>query len=564
MSSDHTERASSSRLSPLARPFNLNPNSLHHQYQPQYLNVDLSHFDAYANHSSSSSLQYGSQLPFNILQIPRWKDKDGAVPVPGAFSSKRGKSPAEELKALGELSESLHGKCIGISGKENEDRSKEQQIEVECVPFSTISELWPNTITEYPQSEMCPTTYRSCDSNIISCERNLSQLFDSYAAKLRISYSSDSDFPVQVSAASDAHTYYLPFDLLLHQNLYSEVHGAVSNNNQFNCNPSSIKESYTLLDNNDKEVFHELMMAKYDDGKDGKSIAHEVIDSLTVSKSELHITHPSSPHYLTLKLHGTEEDDPVEYSSKMLGENDSDLDSPCWKGTMTANQSTLEHPGHVNLQHLKSGQEALSSFSPLSSQFSSSDDEQNINYCESECDGDNASLFLKSASLTVSLPSEELISTNSITAGSSSSEQRNRIGIHSSNNICLPDEEHALLKKNGPNVAGFARWIEDPRHDDSTSISFASNVFSSSSCTVGVPADFTETHGSATRSFSMPPRLDIQRIVITMNELSELLMQKYSNDLDSLNEHEHDIIQSIISNLTVCIRNWVVRKNSDA
>ncbi|KAM1626591.1 hypothetical protein TB2_014703 [Malus domestica] len=39
-----------------------------------------------------------------------------------------------------------------------------------------------------------------------------------------------------------------------------------------------------------------------------------------------------------------------------------------------------------------------------------------------------------------------------------------------------------------------------------------------------------------------------------MHEMSELLVQNYPNDLDSLDEHKHDRIQHIITNLSMCIQ----------
>lgn len=49
----------------------------------------------------------------------------------------------------------------------------------------------------------------------------------------------------------------------------------------------------------------------------------------------------------------------------------------------------------------------------------------------------------------------------------------------------------------------------------------------------------------------MPISLPILNV---MHEMSELLVQNCPNDLDSLDEHKHDTIQHIISNLSMCIQ----------
>jgi hypothetical protein len=136
--------------------------------------------------------------------------------------------------------------------------------------------------------------------------------------------------------------------------------------------------------------------------------------------------------------------------------------------------------------------------------------------------------------------------------------------MHGSSCVVLPSVLEDYFTSSGQLltgqcVGGFGKAIKDTAPNGSTSVSlFASkHVFDSSSCREGVSTDLSETYGGATKPLCSPPRLDFQIVVKTMNELSELLMQNCTNDLDSLNEHEHDIIKRIIHNLTLCIRNRV-------
>ncbi|KAF2313558.1 hypothetical protein GH714_011687 [Hevea brasiliensis] len=487
--------SSSSRLSPLAHPFAFN----------------FSNTYCFSNIGAISSFpQYPSravQLPFNVSLSESGSDFDAITPVSGIIrpgyilcKSGSGKSPAEGFKLCGEKSDCLYGKCIGISGMDNENKSKDaKQIDVACVSYQLTSELCAQSTSElfhttiHTESGLTgPLTLSSCDSNTTFYERNFAEQLDSYAANLKFSHSSESNYS-PVSGPAGTHT------------------------------------------------------EKSMDRENGKPIIPEVMNSLIMSNSELQITNLIVPHDLTVKLHGAKEADPVEDSSNMLGINDSDLDSPCWKGTMAAYQSTFEDSGPVDSQYLKSRQEALSSLNPLAFQLFPSNNKQNMSSSGNGYGGDNFSFFLETASSAVNLLSKELRSANSDTAGSSSSELSNINETHCSNDIHLPDKEGSLLKYlisnpmlklscmlpplqvnnyckyncqliTGPNVSGCVIRTEHAKYHCSTGIPVGSqNVFSSSFCRVGVPSDLTKAHGDATRYFSRSPRLDLKKMVVTMN-----------------------------------------------
>ncbi|XP_057993965.1 uncharacterized protein LOC131174487 [Hevea brasiliensis] len=296
---------------------------------------------------------------------------------------------------------------------DNENKSKDaKQIDVACVSYQLTSELCAQSTSElfhttiHTESGLTgPLTLSSCDSNTTFYERNFAEQLDSYAANLKFSHSSESNYS-PVSGPAGTHTGYLPLDLLLHQNIDSDVYDSVSHDNTLSFNPTSIKDSCAQFNVNDKEFSCKILIEKSMDRENGKPIIPEVMNSLIMSNSELQITNLIVPHDLTVKLHGAKEADPVEDSSNMLGINDSDLDSPCWKGTMAAYQSTFEDSGPVDSQCLKSRQEALSSLNPLAFQLFPSNNKQNMSSCGNGYGGDNFSFFLETAFSAVNLLSK--------------------------------------------------------------------------------------------------------------------------------------------------------------
>ncbi|XP_052311165.1 uncharacterized protein LOC7490720 isoform X5 [Populus trichocarpa] len=558
--------------------------------------------------TKSTELGYEAHKSGDLRGILHWKDKHGGFSMFNDDPTKQALvhmlfifpagSPAEGLKLSPETSDSLCGKLSGISLKDHEVRPKRtREIDSQCVPislkFSRTSDLNSSAILQDPQSGINylppSVSWSSCDTNIAYFGRSLSQQLDFHAAKQNVPPSSDiNSLPVLVSEPSVASTGYLPFNHVLSENLDSDGDGGVSKNNFLGYGQASLKKPHAVVDKS-KEVFHNKVLTdKGKEGKMGKPVTHEVMEPVPMAKSELQITCPSLLIDLTLESLGIKESDPIENSSKIINENDSDLDSPCWKGKLAAEQSSCEVSVPDNFQHLKSEQEACSYLNPLAPHFFPSSDKQKVNYCGNEGDGNDCFSFQKTASSVVNLFSREQRLQHSATAGSSSSEQSSITEAHCYSDMHVPNKEYELLTDSssssmhgsscvvlpsvledyftssgqlltGQCVGGFGKAIKDTAPNGSTSVSlFASkHVFDSSSCREGVSTDLSETYGGATKPLCSPPRLDFQIVVKTMNELSELLMQNCTNDLDSLNEHEHDIIKRIIHNLTLCIRNRV-------
>ncbi|CAK7357507.1 unnamed protein product [Dovyalis caffra] len=647
MASD-TKRGSLSRLSPLARPFTLskpiNPSFARNSSlqdtslspSSSILDQSFSSFslegDSFAYYPQYSSgvcqesadfaLFTKSKSDFNAVPVNKspelgykpksgdhqgilhWKDKLGGFSISNDDPTKQG-SPAEGLKLSAETSDSLCGKFSGISRKDLELRPKtSRQIDTKCISFSAVksgptpsnfstsSDLHSSALLQDPQSGINylppAISWSSCDSNIASFGRSFSQQLDFHPAKLNVSPSSDSDYlPALASEPSGASTSYSPLNHGLSENLDSDGYGGVSKNNIFWYGQASGKKPHAVVDRS-KKVFHgEVLTDKGKERKMVKPVTHEIMEPVPMAKSELQITCPRLPTDLTLKSLGVEESDPIENSSKIINVGDSDLDSPCWKGKLAANQSSCEVSIPDNFQHLKSGQEACSNLNPLAPHFFPSKDKQKVNYCGNECDEDDGLSFQKTASSAVSLSSREQRLQNSATAGSSSSEQSSITETHCYNDMHVPNKHYELrtdscsssmlssscmvqpsvLKDyftssgqllSGQNVRGFGKDVKDAVPNSTSVPLFASkHVISSSSCRAGVSANLSETYGGVTKPLCTPPRLDIQIVVKTMNELSELLMQKCANDFDSLNEHEHDIIKRIVHNLTLCTRSRV-------
>ncbi|KAJ6376683.1 hypothetical protein OIU76_025769 [Salix suchowensis] len=398
------------------------------------------------------------------------------------------------------------------------------------------------------------------------------------------------------SVSLGAGTSYSPYNHAWSQNLDSDGHVGVSKNDTFWYNLDSLIDRRATVDKSkefchgevlidkSKEVFHGEVLIDKSKRKMSKPVTQEVMEPLSMEKSEPQITCPSRPLELSSKSFGVKDSDPFGNSSEITNENDFDLDSPCWKGKLRADQSTCEVLRPDNFQHLKSAQASCSNLNPLAPHFFPSCGKQKVNYRGTECEGDDCLTFQKSESAAVCLFSTEQTLKKTVTAGSSSSDQSSITETHCSIDMPGPNKEYELLTNSssipmlnsscvvqpsimedyftsngqlltGQKIVGSGKVIEDAVPNGSTSLSLlaSEHVISSSSHRVGVSSALSETHGLVTKPLCTPPKLDIQIVVKTMSQMSELLMQNCTNDSDSLNEHEHDIMKRIVYNLNACI-----------
>ncbi|KAF9673074.1 hypothetical protein SADUNF_Sadunf11G0111000 [Salix dunnii] len=454
--------------------------------------------------------------------------------------------------------------------------------------FSTSSDVHSSAIVQDPHSGVPAISWSSNDSDIACFERRFSEQLDGCAAKGNAPPSSDSNPLCALESVSlGAGTSYSPFNHAWSQNLDSDGHDRVSKNDTFWYSLDSLIDCHATVDKS-KEVLHDEVLTDKSKGKMSKPVTQEVMEPLSMEKSEPQITCPSRHIELASKSLGVKESDPIGDSSEIINENDSDVDSPCWKGKQIANQSTCEVSRPDNFQHFKSTRAACSNLNPLAPHFFPSYGKQKGNYRGTECERDDCLTFQKTESSMVSLFSREQTLQKPGTAGSSSSDQSSITETHCSIDMHVPNKEYELLTNSssspmlnsscvfqpsipedyfisngqlltGHKVRGSGKVIEDAVPNGSTSLSLlaSKHVISSSSRRVGVSSASSETHGLVTKPLCTPPKLDIQIVVKTMNQMSELLMQNCTNDLDSLNEHEHDIMKRIVYNLNACIRNRV-------
>ncbi|XP_062074009.1 uncharacterized protein LOC133778164 isoform X2 [Humulus lupulus] len=113
------------------------------------------------------------------------------------------------------------------------------------------------------------------------------------------------------------------------------------------------------------------------------------------------------------------------------------------------------------------------------------------------------------------------------------------------------------------NVSGFADRNKDVVHNNGTVnlpvLAMGHNPNLSSSG-VGVVDDCSEVLQFLSQSLSKCPKINVATMINVISTLSELLLQNCSNDLDSLNEHEHEMIRHIINNLYELINHRVGEK----
>ncbi|XP_031274702.1 uncharacterized protein LOC116133174 isoform X2 [Pistacia vera] len=352
-------------------------------------------------------------------------------------------------------------------------------------------------------------------------------------------------------------------------------------------------EPHILLNANDKIVCHEnVPIGKGKEKKNGEHANNEAIDSLVMATRKLSITSLDCPDVFSLETDGTKSGVPVQNSSVVLDQNDSDsdVDSPCWIGT-GAYQSPFEVTKPVGSQLPRIEIEARKTLNPLAPHFFPESAKQLANFHESDSNGNDHLSFMMDLCAGFSFSTKEQRFIDSVKAGAYSSEMSNVIGTQCSNNIhdggkiySLPKKSNNLSVPNsllgdqpflledyltssgqgviGADVTGPMKNIKDTVCNGSSCVTSAvTGNFRILSCSRdGVPSVVDGKLQGASKSTS--PKLDVQSVISTMHDLSKLLLWNYSNDLDSINEHEHDMIQQIINNLNICMTNKVGQRIS--
>ncbi|KAK7332066.1 hypothetical protein VNO80_28813 [Phaseolus coccineus] len=270
----------------------------------------------------------------------------------------------------------------------------------------------------------------------------------------------------------------------------------------------------------------------------------------------------------------------LNQSSKNLVENDSDVDSPCWKGTRAFCQTPIENSGSVQINNVEKATEKHNSLNPLAPQFF-----PRIAYVKD----DFGSSYSSSPIATNSFSGEHMLMKTVM--AESPVELNMGIELQPSSNTCR--KEKAFNMSNDPknsyvdpvlnlhckvtqssskedcsmskgkleavvDADNFVNGTKDPRVCRSSSDAFTtkssspiSTLASSSSSGVAVVTDLMKTFEGVSKSLSKSPKPDVGMVVSAIHVLSELLVQTSVDGVGSNNEHGNDeiMIQQIINNL---------------
>ncbi|KAJ1402180.1 hypothetical protein SESBI_28279 [Sesbania bispinosa] len=315
-------------------------------------------------------------------------------------------------------------------------------------------------------------------------------------------------------------------------------------------------------------------------------------DILSNSKGTTHAADESSSSLISnckvsvapLKLSTTgmssAKNTPQNQFSNNVSDSDPEVDSPCWKGTMTSSLTASEISGSVQF-HLveKPTEKHNNSLNPLAPQFY-----PGIGYIKDDFVSSNSS-----APVATNLLSGEDILMKTVMV-EPLVELNKGVEIQHSSNICGREKPFNVL--NDPkcssvdpvlNLHGimsqssskeecstskgkfgttvdfdvFVKGTKNLSASGSMSEVFLAKGHSPTSTTsssqVNVVPDLFKTFEGFSKSLIESPKPDVKIMVNAMHVLSELLVQACADGVDSSDEHDHDMIRipQIINNLNV-------------
>ncbi|XP_039022845.1 uncharacterized protein LOC120155346 isoform X1 [Hibiscus syriacus] len=315
--------------------------------------------------------------------------------------------------------------------------------------------------------------------------------------------------------------------------------------------------------------------------RDLEPVHNETKNPYIMAKSKLQIACPNDHEDSRVEQHGAKAGIPDDKWS--ANSDDSDVDSPCWKGTQ-AYHSPLRDSVPVNsedckgqsssrvsvclkLEHSKNEKVARNSLNPLAPVFAPGNSKQEVDYHQKECHGDSFPYTENIGALAVISSSREDGSRGSNKAGTCPEEEINDIGTFWSSEVCDSREEYVTPYKSFRNsavnscclepylgeeleyvapesrlekVAGGMEGIADATCNaldsvmdivhtgQNSSILFPTTEIdlNSHSAGDGVSSDLTERFQEPLKS--TPPKLDANLLINTIQYLSEMLLQNYS------------------------------------
>jgi len=257
----------------------------------------------------------------------------------------------------------------------------------------------------------------------------------------------------------------------------------------------------------------------------------------------------------------------LDQSSKTLVENDSDVDSPCWKGTRAFCQTSIENSGSVQINNVEKATEKHNSLNPLAPQFF-----PRIAYVKDDFGSSNSSspvatnFFSGEHMLMKTVMAESPVELNMGIELQPSSNTRGKekainmindpknsyvdpvLNLHCKVTKSSSKEDCSMSKGKPEAVVDADNFVKGATKSSSPISTLAS---SSSSSGVAVVTDLMKTFEGVSKSLSKSPKPDVGMVVSAIHVLSELLVQTSMDGVGSNNEHGHDeiMIQQTINNL---------------
>lgn len=291
------------------------------------------------------------------------------------------------------------------------------------------------------------------------------------------------------------------------------------------------------------------------------SVTKDSFDHFFEKRCELQVPHMSNENGYSL-AHDAEPVNFIENSSKSFDQYNPAVDSPCWKGA-TANRSSplseavtpqlfmrkLETCNSLNLQGPQifplNTNDAVRVFSPKPS--------ENLWYHENVCGGNDSSLSAKSP-LVAGFSSTGHGPDDAVKPGSCSTKSSCAYGVQFSDYILKSRKEDALpdnLKDDADfRMHASGTYVDDASEDGLSHVPFhvTKHVLSSPPSGEDAPSAIAKSCEE-----NSSPKIDVQMLVKTMHNLSELFLLHCSNDACTLKEQDNHTLQDVIKNLNVCI-----------
>ncbi|CAI8590973.1 unnamed protein product [Vicia faba] len=268
---------------------------------------------------------------------------------------------------------------------------------------------------------------------------------------------------------------------------------------------------------------------------------------------------------------------PQNQLSYNLGDCDTDVDSPCWKGTKAVGLFPSEIPQSVELHHVEKATEKHNTLNPRAPQFF-----PRIGYVTDDFLSSNSGVFVTTNLLTgedilmktvsaeslVELNKGELRYSTNISGIEKAFNMFNNPGsssvdpmLNSHFTMTHPSSKKDFTTSKGKDVTiadvnDYVKGAENPRASRSTMSDVFptkghSSISHTSSSQVNVYTDLLKTFEGFSKSLIESPNPDAKTMVGAMHVLSELLAQTCVGGVDSYGEHDLSMttIPQIINNL---------------